>query len=128
MVSSHTCIVDPDSIGYVGYLRERKLALCDGNCRECGVEILRAFVLIHNSDEMCKEEGCCRLEHDSNDETEGCTPNPDTVGPFNGDAHNLVWSCINCDCWGVVGEASGTVYEDEEGSVEFWSGGVFKTQ
>ena len=118
MDGSHICIVDPDSICYVGYMRVRKLALCEGQCKECGGEIFRAFDLIH-IDAGC-EEGCCG--------SEGCTANPDSIGPSQGDNHHLVWSCINCDCWGVVGDGSGVVYEDDEASVEFWSGGLFKTQ
>ena len=59
MVDSHKCIVDPDSIGYIGYMKERKLALCDGNCIVCGKEILRALRPIHNASSECKD-GCCR--------------------------------------------------------------------
>jgi hypothetical protein len=128
MVDSHKCIVDPDSIGYLGYMKERKLALCDGNCIVCGKEIIRALRPIHNVLEECKDDGCCKDDFPHDDGLNGCIPNPDTVRRTPGDNHSLVWECMNCDCWGVFGEGSGWVYEDEGDSIEFWSGRFFKTQ
>jgi hypothetical protein len=127
MVDSHKCIVDPDSIGYIGYMKERKLALCDGNCIVCGKEILRALRPVHATIGGC-EDLCCQDVFSPVDELDGCEPNPDTVRRTGGNYHTIEWKCKNCACWGYFGEGSGMVYEDEEDSIEFWSGKFFKTQ
>ena len=114
-------------------MKERKLALCDGNCIVCGKEFLRALRPVHGTIGGC-DDVCCQddFSHDdfSHDESlYGCTPNPDTVRRTNsGNYHTIEWKCKNCACWGYFGEGSGCVYEDEEDSIEFWSGKFFKTQ
>ena len=131
MTGSHTCVVNPDSIEMISYMKQRKICIFEGNCKFCGLEMLRALALVHWTDDYCGE-GCCRKYHDSglaDEGTEGCIPDGPTVGPHYGDQHNMYWKCVNCDCDGLVGEGNGKVYEESnEESIEFWSGDIFKSQ
>ena len=128
-VVPHKCIVDPASIGYIGYMKERKLALCDGNCIVCGKEFLRALRPIHGTDGC--DDVCCRDDFSQDDFSQderlfGCTPNPDTVrrtGVFERE-----WKCKNCGCYGYFGEGFEEDEEESIESIEFWSGKFFKTQ